>query len=134
MIERIAIDLLAFGQIVLDIFLEVRQLAVWNEDIGRSRVAVDTHAQYFDLLLRVLAKLVAQALEGQRRVGLPDELDLQAEPAFQPLFFLSSNGLLSLGSQREQLGLECIAMLSAVEQRNSARPSARRRRRERLRG
>ena len=133
-IERMALDVLALDKIVLDILLEVRQLAVWNEDIGIGRVAVDPHAQYLNLLLRVFAKFVAQALEGQRRVGLPDKLNLQAEPAFQPLILLGGDGLLSQGPQREQLGLEDIAVLGAVEHRNSARPPARRRRRERLRG
>jgi hypothetical protein len=90
MIERMSSDIFALGKIVLDILLEVSQLAVWNEDIGVGRVAIDTHAQHFDLLLRVLANFVAQALKGQRHVGLPDELNLQAEPTFQPLLLLAA--------------------------------------------
>ncbi len=119
-----AVSTPALSKVVINIPLEVSQLAVRHEHIGVGGVALDAHAQNLNPFARVRPTLGAEAIEGQCGVGLSDELDLQAEPAPQPLLSLRSYGLLRGRLQREKLSLERIAVLGSLKHRNRGRAPA----------
>ena len=133
-IEGVTVRLLAVSQVVLDVFLEVIELAVWDENVGVRRACFGADAQHLDLLPSVLPDLASKALESQGHIWHAGKLDLEAQATFEPLLLLGIHYLLRNWLQGNQLGFERRAMLSAVRRGGvGCAAAAKRRRRECLR-
>ncbi len=133
MIERITVDLLAFGQIVADVLLEVGELPLRHEDVGDRPVALGPDAQDLDLLLRVAPDFVSQAFEGEFHVGDADELHLKTQAAFEPLLALRCDGFVRDGPESLKLGPQRCPVFGAIERWRLRTTAAARRRGEGLR-
>ena len=86
MVKRLSLGPFPLRQVVGNVLLEVCEPSIRYKDICERPVALLANAQEFDL-----PGLIRQALECQCDIRLTDELNLQAQPAFQLQFPLDAH-------------------------------------------
>ena len=77
MVSGITILVLLLLKVLRNDPLKVVKLAIGDEDVGNGLVSLLAYAEEFDFLA-----LITKALESHFHIGLTDELDLQAQAAF----------------------------------------------------